>query len=84
MQPTKPFLADTRAFSIVECAAKARPQISSCSSVISSILHRNEIDLCGPLMIWLFELSELCRPGLASIHPYACRLCAQFGFSVIN
>ena len=83
----KLFLRPARAFWTVESVAKARPRISNCCSTISSILQRNlhiEIKWTfaarGKLMliIWPWELSDLCRPDVgytmknssASTHPY--------------
>jgi len=51
--PRNLFLWPARAFSIVENAAKARPQISNCRSTISSILQQNLYiemkDFCDPV-----------------------------------
>jgi len=71
--PPKLFLRPARAFSIAENVAKARPRISNCCYRISSILQWNlyiemkETSAArGKFMviIWPFELSELCRSGL--------------------
>ena len=69
--PRKLILPPARAFSIAENVAKARPPISNCRSRISSILQRNlyiqmkvTFAARGKLIIWPFELSELCSPGL--------------------
>jgi len=66
-------LRTARAFSIAENVAKARPRISNCRYRISSILQQNlyikmkETSAArGKFMviIWPFELSELCRPDV--------------------
>ena len=74
--PLKLFLWPARAFSIVENAEKVRPLISNFHSKIPSILQRKlYIEMKqtsaarGKLMliiiiIWPFELSELCRHAI--------------------
>ena len=75
----------TRAFSIADNVAKARPRIN-CHYRISSILQRNlYIEMKetsatrGKFMviIWPFELSELCRPDLS-------HTCSPWSFPLIQ
>ena len=74
--PPKFFLQPTRAFSILENVAKARPRLNNCRSQnffhsTTKPPHRNEtdrcaIDLCGKCMLIIspFDVSELCRPAV--------------------
>jgi len=56
--PRKCFLLPARAFLVVENVAKARPRVNTCRrSTISSILHRSEIDFCGPRQIYVDNLA---------------------------
>jgi len=62
-----------RAFSTIENVAKARPRvIPEFLPYYKESLHQNEMDISGPrqimLIIWPFELSELCRPVLAGFY----------------
>jgi len=85
--PRELFMRPARAFSIVEIVAKARTRISNCRSRNSSILQlnlhiQNEIDFCGlrqkfMLIIWPFELFELCRPAVQEVvFRFTCAECS--------